>query len=106
MRLGTTGARAPSRRGGSAGVARDSPIATVATVQTTTFKRARARRTVKTQCVVLELMLNECPRALSFKKSEAREVRVFVRHCITRERVEIASLRGRYCNSKSMEDHS
>ena len=29
-------------------------------------------------------------RALSFKKPEAREVRVFVRHCITRERVKIA----------------
>ena len=28
----------------------------------------------------------------SFKKSEAREVRVFVRHCITRERVEIAAI--------------
>ena len=42
-------------------------------------------------------------RALSFKKSEAREVRVFVRHCITRERVEITILRGWFCNSKSME---
>ena len=36
------------------------------------------------QCVVLDLVLKRVS-AASFKKSEAREVRIFVRHCNTRQ---------------------
>ena len=42
----------------------------------------------------MELVLKTSVRALSFTKSEAREVGVFVRHCITRERVEIGIFKG------------